>query len=301
MRRFLMISVSVLAFGAVLPAHAQDTAQDKAATAVTGAVSEAATKAADTVDTAATAAATQATDAVKAAAEKPATDKKQDSKKLDSKKDDKKDAAKAAAVTPAETPKTEAPKAETPKAEAAKTETPKAEVAKTTLAALLSKDGKADTFLSLLKAAGMEGILTGKDAHTLFIPTDSAFDDKDKGKLASLKKPENKAQLVDLLNFHIVNGMVPRSALDNNSSEVLTATLKRLRVVGKSGKLTVNGIAIEDKEGVADNGVAYTIDKVIEAEAGRPVAAAPAGSATETKDAKPETGEKAAKKPWYKF
>ncbi len=91
--------------------------------------------------------------------------------------------------------------------------------------------GEFKTFQKLLVLAGMESVLTDAAPHTLFVPTDAAFARMDQGHLASLMKPENKAQLVELINLHVVNGAVPRKSLDNRTSEVLTGTLKRLEVV----------------------------------------------------------------------
>lgn len=130
--------------------------------------------------------------------------------------------------------------------------------------------GNFKTFQKLLVLAGMESVLTDPAPHTLFMPTDAAFAKMDKGHLASLMKPENKAQLVELVNLHIVNGAVDRKTLDNRTSEVLTGTLKRLEVVGHAGELTVNGHNIGKADLKAANGVVYALDTVIEGEAVKP-------------------------------
>ncbi len=293
MRRFLMMSVWVLGFVPAFPALAQSTGPAAPVNAVTTdktmpepelTAEEAAKNAPpdvqpqDGVDNAPTAKIDpKANPEVFDAARKATAGDK--AKAKDTAKD------KTGTATPAPLPAPAVPAA----AGAVQTQA----AAKPALTEVLAKDGDFSTFLALLKAAGMDAVLADKAPHTLFVPTDAAFKGMDKDKLDSLKKSENKAQLVDLLNYHVVNGLVPRAALDNNSSEVLTATLKRLRVVGKDGKLTVNGIKVGDKDETADNGVVYKIDKVIEAEAVRP--------APVTAGPKAETGEKDGKKSWFKF
>lgn len=134
------------------------------------------------------------------------------------------------------------------------------------LAEILEKDAAISAFYGWLKKAELIKKIEEKTSqHTLFVPTNEAFKAIEK-KLEELEKAGHKQMISDVLNFHIVNGMVPRQALDNNSSEVLSTTLKRLRVVGKDGKLTVNDIKVDDKEETAANGIVYKIDGIIGAD-----------------------------------
>lgn len=192
------------------------------------------------------------------------------------------------AATPAKTPvlpnfgEQPAPDAKAgdaaPEPAATNAESPPEEAPKVLLSDVLGKDGDFDTLLELVKLAGLDAVLADTATpHTIFAPSDDAFSDMESKLLDDLRKPENKDKLVDFLSYHIVNGKITRAALDNNSSEVMTTTLKRLRVVGDKGKLSVNGIAVDETDAETDNGVVFKIGKVITSEAER-VTVAPVGA-----------------------
>ena len=64
------------------------------------------------------------------------------------------------------------------------------------------------TLVAALKAGGLVDTLSGKGPFTVFAPSNEAFAALPKGVLANLLKPENKAQLVDLLTYHVASGAV---------------------------------------------------------------------------------------------
>merc|ERR1712086_970685 len=63
-------------------------------------------------------------------------------------------------------------------------------------------------FYAALKASGLDRILNDPlvGPITVFAPSDTAFAALPKGTLGNLLKPENKAQLVDLLKYHVIGG-----------------------------------------------------------------------------------------------
>lgn len=67
-------------------------------------------------------------------------------------------------------------------------------------------NGSFKTFSNALRMAGMVDTLQGKGPFTLFAPTDAAFDKLPAGQLENLLKPENKAELVSILNYHVLAG-----------------------------------------------------------------------------------------------
>jgi len=67
-------------------------------------------------------------------------------------------------------------------------------------------NGSFKTFGKALDRAGMTETLRGAGPFTVFAPTDAAFEKLPAGKLESLFKPENKEELVSLLNYHVVSG-----------------------------------------------------------------------------------------------
>merc|ERR1711904_589334 len=64
------------------------------------------------------------------------------------------------------------------------------------------------TLVTALKAADLVKTLSSKGPFTVFAPSNKAFAALPKGVLANLLKPENKAQLVDLLTYHVASGVV---------------------------------------------------------------------------------------------
>ncbi|MBU6234682.1 MAG: fasciclin domain-containing protein [Alphaproteobacteria bacterium] len=310
MRYFLLLSVSALTlFAAAMPASA-----------------ETATKTKETV----TAVKEKTAEVVEAAKDKTVkaveTVKEETPKAIEAAKDKTAEVVEAtkektAEVVEATKEKTaevvEAVKEETPKAvEAAKekaadaveavkeevteatTDAPPAAPVQKTLKEVISDEDDLEDFVDLMKKAGFEKtVLDNPAPFTLFVPTNEALDKAEK-KLDEAQKSSNKDALADIINYHIVNGLVTRSALDNNTSEVLSTTLKRLRVVGKDGKLTVNGMKVEDKELTAGNAVIYKLDGVLGLEdpaAPAPVVEAPkaANPAADAAAAAPATASEA--------
>merc|ERR1711865_138989 len=67
-------------------------------------------------------------------------------------------------------------------------------------------DSDLSTLVTALKAADLVDTLSGKGPFTVFAPTNEAFAALPAGTLANLLKPENKAQLVDILTYHVAPG-----------------------------------------------------------------------------------------------
>lgn len=130
------------------------------------------------------------------------------------------------------------------------------------------------TLVAAVKAAGLVSTLEGPGPFTVFAPTNAAFDKLPAGTVETLLKPENKAELVKVLTYHVVAGKV--------SSKALLAMIKKgggkaeLKTV-EGGTLTasvVGGkVVLTDEKGgtatvtIADvyqsNGVIHVIDSVL--------------------------------------
>ena len=121
--------------------------------------------------------------------------------------------------------------------------------------------GSFKTLVAALDAAGLtEAVQSGK--LTVFAPTDDAFAKLPAGTIESLLKPENKAQLVKILTYHVV-------AKDYEAGQVRRyrwiRTLQGGRVhIGRNGQaLTVNKATIVAGDIYASNGVIHVIDAVL--------------------------------------
>lgn len=125
-----------------------------------------------------------------------------------------------------------------------------------------SKAGKFQTLLAAAKAAGLVDALSGDQPLTVFAPTDDAFAKLPAGTVESLLKPENKAQLVAILKYHVVAGRVfSTDLLAGAEAKTLQGGVLSAKVAG--GKATVNGAGLVATDVDAANGVIHIIDSVL--------------------------------------
>ncbi len=135
---------------------------------------------------------------------------------------------------------------------------------------LLETAAGAGTFKTLaaaVKAAGLEGALTGDKPLTVFAPTDDAFAKLEKahpGTIQSLLKPENKKKLIAILTYHVVPGTVKAADVLKLKSGTKVKTLngKTITVKNKHGVM-VNKSKVTATDIVATNGVIHVIDTVL--------------------------------------
>jgi uncharacterized surface protein with fasciclin (FAS1) repeats len=84
-----------------------------------------------------------------------------------------------------------------------------------------------------------------------------------RGYFQGLLKPENKVQLTDLLNHHVVHGK--RNFKDLKDGQKLkTINGKELNVTVKDNAVSINGANIRAKDMEGRNGVVHSLDAVIE-------------------------------------
>lgn len=122
-------------------------------------------------------------------------------------------------------------------------------------------NGSFKTFCKALHQAGMEDTLRGKGPFTLFAPTDAAFDKLPAGKLNSLLKPEHKAELVDILNYHVLAGR--NSAADvAKLTTAKTVNGQAAPILVSGMKVSIDGAHLTARDIASSNGVLHGIDKV---------------------------------------
>ncbi len=134
--------------------------------------------------------------------------------------------------------------------------------------------GSFETLLAAAEAAGAVPILTGEGPYTVFAPTDEAFAKLPAGTVESLLQPENKAQLREIINLHIVPGRVMAGDVLGNQVAPITMALDYIYING----VTANGVFVDTASAsypspnpaqvvqpdiVADNGVIHVIDSVL--------------------------------------
>ncbi len=96
----------------------------------------------------------------------------------------------------------------------------------------------------------------------MFAPTDAAFAALPAGTVDNLLKPENKAQLVALLTYHVVQGRVPAAQVANmDSATTVNGADVAIRTNGE--RVMVGNANVVSADVMASNGVIHVVDKVL--------------------------------------
>jgi len=138
--------------------------------------------------------------------------------------------------------------------------------------AINSKDHT--TLVAAVKAGGLVDTLEGKGPFTVFAPTNEAFAALPSGTVDTLLKPENKAQLVSVLTYHVVPGRLTAAELrrmvrkGGGKASLTTVQGEPLTVTEAAG-----GLDVTDSKGdvahvtIGDvrqsNGVIHVVDTVL--------------------------------------
>merc|ERR1711935_436632 len=121
---------------------------------------------------------------------------------------------------------------------------------------------KLDTLVTVLKKADLVDILSGDALYTVFAPTDDAFAKLDAGVLACLQQDTYKAELADVLKYHVTSGKVPSSAL-KNGAKVTTLEGSDATVTIDGMTVMVNDATVTIPDVPATNGIIHVIDVVL--------------------------------------
>jgi len=120
------------------------------------------------------------------------------------------------------------------------------------------------TLVAAVQAAGLATTLEGPGPFTVFAPDNNAFAKLPAGTVTTLLEPANKAELVKILEYHVVAGHY--TSADLYDGETLTTVEGQTLTIGKSasGQITVNGTAmVEIPDIMSSNGVTFLIDTVL--------------------------------------
>jgi uncharacterized surface protein with fasciclin (FAS1) repeats len=122
------------------------------------------------------------------------------------------------------------------------------------------------TLVAAIVAANLTSALKGPGPFTVFAPNEAAFGKLQQGTLADLLKPDNKATLVRLLQYHVIGNINYTSAQILNMSlpvKVKTLTGDEVTVSGNASNLMVNNAMIIGRDVMATNGIIHVIDTVL--------------------------------------
>jgi transforming growth factor-beta-induced protein len=121
------------------------------------------------------------------------------------------------------------------------------------------------TLVGAITAADLTATLKGAGPFTVFAPTDEAFRKLSEGVLGDLLKPENKAKLTEILQYHVVRGLVTTGAINRMTLpakvEMLGGGTVTVRKDGNSIK--INNATVTTADIYNTNGIIHIIDTVL--------------------------------------
>ena len=118
------------------------------------------------------------------------------------------------------------------------------------------------TLVEAVTAAGLVETLSGPGPYTVFAPTNAAFEALPPGQLDDLLKPANEQQLADILTYHVAEGEVLSSDLEDGQM-IPTLQGGDLEITVEGGNVLVNGVAVETPDVQTGNGVVHVIGEVL--------------------------------------
>lgn len=117
------------------------------------------------------------------------------------------------------------------------------------------------TLVTAVTAAELVDALSNAGPFTVFAPTNAAFDALPPGTVEGLLKPEKKADLQTILQYHVFVGVLkPEQLRDGQLIDMVDGGKTKVAVA--DGKITINGANIVASV-PASNGIVHVIDKVL--------------------------------------
>ncbi len=122
--------------------------------------------------------------------------------------------------------------------------------------------GSFGTLVSSVIAGDLVDVLRSEGPFTVFAPTDEAFADLPPGTVESLLQPENSAQLVAILTYHVVPGLVLAEDVVGLTSAP-TVNGQALTISVDDSGVKVDQATVIATDVMATNGVIHVIDQVL--------------------------------------
>ena len=117
------------------------------------------------------------------------------------------------------------------------------------------------TLVAAVTAGDLATTLQGKGPFTVFAPTNQAFSGI-QSTVDTLLKPANKADLQNVLTYHVVPGTYTAADL-KDGQELTTVQGEKLTVSVNGCTVKVNDATVEKADVNASNGVVHVINKVL--------------------------------------
>jgi uncharacterized surface protein with fasciclin (FAS1) repeats len=118
------------------------------------------------------------------------------------------------------------------------------------------------TLVAAIKQADLVNALSNAGPFTVFAPTNAAFDKLPKGTVENLLKDENKAQLQDILQYHVYVGTLKTDMMEDGQT-LNQVNGQNITIAKKDGKVMINNSATIVTSIPASNGIIHVIDGVL--------------------------------------
>ena len=131
------------------------------------------------------------------------------------------------------------------------------------LTQVVNVDKNLKTLKKSVHASDTDQLLSSTGPFTFFAPSDLAFEKLGKGTMEKLLEPQNRADLADLMNNHIVPGKIAFPDL-KDGDKLTTVNGNELLVQEKDGLVSVGNIPVHARDAKISNGVMHLMDTVIQ-------------------------------------
>ena len=118
------------------------------------------------------------------------------------------------------------------------------------------------TLVAAVKQAELVDALSNAGPFTVFAPTNEAFSKLPAGTVEGLMKPDKKADLQNILQYHVSTSALTTDLLKNMPS-LGVVNGGRLTISEKDGKIVLNNSATIVASIKASNGMVHVIDAVL--------------------------------------
>jgi uncharacterized surface protein with fasciclin (FAS1) repeats len=143
-----------------------------------------------------------------------------------------------------------------------------------TIGQALAQSSDHSSFVNAVKAAGLEGTMTGSQPYTVFAPSNAAFQKLPAGAAKAMMQPAQKGQLTSLVTSHIVPGVVTAKDLSGaiqkggGKAQIATMSGGTLTATQSGDAITISGgdgtqARVTPSDQAHSNGVVHTIDTIL--------------------------------------
>lgn len=136
---------------------------------------------------------------------------------------------------------------------------------------LARMDPRFSTFVQLVDMAGLAQSLEAAGPLTVFLPTNEAFQEMDKAEYDRLTDPQNKTELIRVINLHVLNTEIganqfgTRQVIESaDGTEIpVSATAGMGSTPTSPGVISVGGAEIVKSDVDVSNGVVHVVNRII--------------------------------------